>query len=265
MTFFILKINILKNVYGDEAMEYIISIMRYVAPIVAVFILLTCIGSLFRNRPRLHCLARLVDLNDSAITDITHWETSIGKSRSNDIVLPFPAVARFHAVIAKKRRDWMITDTSETEAGVLLNGQKIESNAVIENGDVISIGSIQLRFECDEALSAESRQKMRTAVQQAPAAVAYGVLVDIHTKRPIYLKSEDVLVGRGNDCDIQIMSQTVSQHHARIHQTSRGWAVSDLDSHNGTKLNGRYINQPQLIFDEDMLTFGDKVFIFYER
>ena len=247
-------------------MVYIISIMRYVAPVVAVFILLTCIVSLFRNRPRLHRLARLVDQNDGSITDIDHWETSIGKSKSNDIVLPFPAVARFHAVIAKKRRDWVITDTSERTSGVLVNGEKIEGSAVIENGDVIQIGSIPLKFECDEALSAQSRKQIRTAARQAaPKTVAYGVLVDIKTKRPVYLKSEDVLIGRGADCDIQIMSQAVSAHHARIHRTSRGWALSDLDSHNGTKLNGRYINQPQLIFDEDMLTFGDKVFIFYEK
>ena len=245
-------------------MEYIISVMRYIAPIVAIFILLTCIVSLFRNRPRLHRLARLVDENDGTITDIKYWETSIGKSKSNDIVLPFPAVARFHAVIAKKRRDWVITDTSERTSGVMVNGEKIEGNSVIENGDVITIGSIPLRFECDEALSPKSKKQMRTAVQQ-PKTMAYGVLVDIKTKRPIYLKSEDVLIGRANDCDIQIMSQAVSNHHARVHRTSRGWAMSDLDSHNGTKLNGRYINQPQLIFDEDMLTFGDKVFIFYEK
>ena len=245
-------------------MEYIISIMRYIAPIVAVFILMTCIISLFRNRPRIHTLARLVDTNDGTITDITHWETSIGKSKSNDIVLPFPAVARFHAVIAKKRRDWQITDTSERTSGVLVNGEKIEEKAVIENGDIITIGSIPLRFECDEALSPKSKKQMRASIAQ-PATKAYGVLVDIKTKRPVYLKKEDVLIGRGADCDIQIMSQAVSSHHARIHKTSRGWAMSDLDSHNGTKLNGRYINQPQLIFDEDMLTFGDKVFIFYEK
>ena len=246
-------------------MEYIISVMRYIAPVVAVFILLTCIVSLFRNRPRLHRLARLVDQNDGSITDIDHWETSIGKSKSNDIVLPFPAVARFHAVIAKKRRDWTITDTSDRTSGVLVNGEKIEGSCVIENGDVITIGSIPLRFECDEAISQQSRKQMRTAATAQPKTVAYGVLVDIKTKRPVYLKKEDVLIGRGADCDIQIMSQAVSAHHARIHRTSRGWAMSDLDSHNGTKLNGRYINQPQLIFDEDMLTFGDKVFIFYEK
>jgi pSer/pThr/pTyr-binding forkhead associated (FHA) protein len=249
-------------------MDFIISIMRYVAPIAALVILLTCIISLFRNRPRIHKLAQLIDQNDGSIIEINHWETSIGKSKSNDIVLPFPAVSRFHAVIAKKRKDWVVTDTSSRTTGVLVNGKKIETRAVIENGDIITIGSIPLKFVCDEALSANSKKQIRNAAKQDTSKnknVAYGVLVDIKTKRPVYLKSKDVLIGRGNDCDIQIMSDAVSSHHARIHQTSRGWALSDLDSHNGTKLNGRYINQPQLIFDEDMLTFGDKVFIFYEK
>nr|MCR5207593.1 FHA domain-containing protein [Eubacterium sp.] len=127
-------------------------------------------------------------------------------------------------------------------------------------------GSIPMKFECDEALSAVTRQQIRSAVSQPRSkAVAYGVLVDIKTKRPVYLKKENVLIGRGEGCDIQLNSQTVSSQHARIYKTSRGFALADLDSHNGTKLNGRYINQPQLIFDEDMLTFGDKVFIFYEK
>ena len=244
-------------------MDFIISIMRYVAPAAAVFILFTCVISLFRNRPRVHKLARLVDQNDGTIIDIDHWETSIGKSKSNDIVLPYPAISRFHAVISKKRREWYITDTSARTVGIVVNGEKVEGSTVIENGDIITLGSIPLKFECDEALSQESRQQLRSAAQNTN--VAYGVLVDIKTKRPIYIKKRDVLIGRGEECDIQIMSQAVSSRHARIHQTSRGWALSDLDSHNGTKLNGRYINQPQLIFDEDMLTFGDKVFIFYER
>lgn len=61
------------------------------------------------------------------------------------------------------------------------------------------------------------------------------------------------------------MSDAVSAKHARIHQTSKGFALSDLDSHNGTKLNGRFLTQPQLIFDEDTITFGDRVFVFYEK
>ena len=247
-------------------MDFLISIMRYIAPVAAVIIIGSGVISLFRNRPRTHRLARLVDQNDGTIINIDHWETSIGKSRSNDIVLAFPAVARFHAVIAKKRRDWIIADTSAGAGKITVNGKDIEENCILENGDIIKIGDIVLKFECDEALSQVTKQQIRTAARSAATkTVAYGVLVDIKTKRPVYIKKRDVLIGRGNDCDIQILSDTVSSRHARIHQTSRGWALSDLDSHNGTKLNGRYIGQPQLIFDEDMLTFGDKVFIFYEK
>ena len=248
-------------------MEIVISLMRYIAPVAAAFILLTCIVSLFRNRPRIHTLARLVDQNDGSIEEITHWETSIGKVKSNDIVLPLPYVSRFHAVIAKRRKDWVVFDTSARTSGVLVNGEKVERRAVIENGDIITIGSIDLKFECDEALSQKSKRQIRRELaQNTPAQnVAYGVLVDIKTKRPVYIKKQDILIGRGSDCDIKINSEAVSSHHARIHMTSKGWALSDLDSHNGTKINGKFIDRPQLIFEEDMLTFGDKVFIFYEK
>lgn len=246
-------------------MTYIIALFRYVAPIAILVILATCIVSLFRNRPRVHKLAQLIDESDGSIIDIDHWETSIGKSKSNDVVLPFDTVARFHAVIAKKRKDWVVTDTSSRTIGIMVNGEKVEGKQVIENGDVITIGNVPLRFVCDEALNARSREEIRSSVNTPATTVAYAVLVDVKTKKPVYLKKKDVLIGRGADVDIQIMSQAVSSHHARIHQTSRGWALSDLDSHNGTKLNGRYINQPQIIFDEDMITFGDKVFIFYDK
>jgi pSer/pThr/pTyr-binding forkhead associated (FHA) protein len=244
-------------------MDFIVSILRYIAPICAIVVLSTCIVSLFSNRPRVHKLAKLVDQNDGTIIEIDHWETSIGKGKSNDIVLPYPMVARFHAVLAKKRKDWVITDTSARAIGVLLNGNKIDGQAVVENNDIITIGNVPFKFVCEEALSSNSRKNIRTTIDNTN--VAYGVLVDVNTKRPIYLKKKNVLIGRGEDADIRIASQMVSTHHARIHQTSKGWALSDLDSHNGTKLNGRYINQPQLIFDEDMITFGDKVFIFYEK
>ncbi|MCI5514748.1 MAG: FHA domain-containing protein [Eubacterium sp.] len=245
-------------------MNFVIGIMRFVAPAAAVFILATCIISLFRNRPRIHRLAQLVDQNDGSVIDINHWETSIGKSKANDIVLPFPAVARFHAVIAKKRVDWVVTDTSARTIGITVNGEKIDGKRVIENGDIITIGNIPLKFVCEEALTSQSKQQIRQSVPVSKN-VAYGVLVDVSNHHPVYLKKKDVLIGRGQDADIQIMSQMVSSHHARIYQTSKGWALADLDSHNGTKLNGRYITQPQLIFDEDIITFGDKVFVFYEK
>ncbi len=242
--------------------------IRYILPIFAVIIIATCVISLFRNRPRLHKLAQLVNENDSSVIDIDRWETSIGKSKSNDIVLPQEDISRFHAVIAKKQKEWVITDTF-SKTGVLVNNERVEGQAVIEDGDIITIGTIPLKFLCAEALSDELKTQIRNEAaqmnNQVNRNIAYAVLVDAKTRRPIYLRKKDVLIGRGDESDIQINLDTVSGRHARIHLTSRGWALSDLNSHNGTKLNGRYITEPQLIFDMDMITFGDRVFIFYEQ
>lgn len=249
----------------DSVIEIFTGILRYVLPVLAAVILLVSVVSLFRNRPRLHKMAQLVDQNNGAVIDIDRWETSIGKSRANDVVLPLDSVSRFHAVIAKKRNDWVITDTF-SKNGIQVNGKQVDGKAVIADGDIITIGSVPLKFLCAEAISSVSKSQIRTAARTGNSrGVAYAVLVDVKSHKPVYLKKKDVLIGRGDDADIQLMSQTVSAHHARIHMTSKGWALSDLDSHNGTKLNGRYITQPQLIFDEDMITFGDKVFIFYEK
>lgn len=251
----------------ETALSFLTGVLRYVLPVLAVIILFTCIISLFRNRPRLHKLAQLVDQNNGSIIDIDRWETSIGKSKSNDIVLPTPNVSRFHAVIAKKRKEWVITDTF-SKTGIKLNDRSVHGSAVIEDGDIITIGSIPLKFLCAEAVSASSKTQMRneaSELKQNTGNVAYAVLVDVKTHRPIYLRKKDVLIGRGQNSDIQINLDTISSEHARIHLTSRGWALSDLNSHNGTKLNGRFITQPQLIFDEDTITFGDRVFVFYEK
>ena len=210
-------------------------------------------------------MAQLVDQNNGSIIDIDRWEISIGKSRSNDVVLPMPDVSRFHAVISKKRNEWIITDTFSKQ-GVYVNGERIEGTTVIEDGDSITIGSIPLKFVCADALSNETKAQMRTAAAVPKSSgIAYAVLVDVKTHKPVYLRKQDVLIGRGDDCDIKINLDTVSSKHARIHLTTRGWALSDLNSHNGTKLNGRFINQPQIIFDEYIVTFGERVFVFYER
>ncbi len=248
----------------ENIMMIFTTVMRYLLPAAALIVVITCVVSLFRNRPRIHKMAQLTDKNNNAVIDINHWETSIGKSRSNDIVLPVPSVSRFHAVIAKKRSEWIITDTF-SKNGIYLNGEKINGKAALNDGDVIEIGNIPLVFECAEALSSKAKKEIRNQARGTAKVVAYAVLVDTKTHKPVYLKKKDVLIGREDGSDIQLLSNTVSGRHARIHLTSRGWALSDLDSHNGTKLNGRYINQPQLIFDEDIITFGDKVFVFYEK
>ena len=97
--------------------EMLTSVLRYLIPAMALIILARCVFSLLRNRPRVHKMAELVNIETGEKIDIDHWETSVGRSKSNDIVLTAPSVSRFHAVIAKRKKYWTITDTF-SKAGI---------------------------------------------------------------------------------------------------------------------------------------------------
>ncbi len=65
------------------------------------------------------------------------------------------------------------------------------------------------------------------------------------------LDKDELLIGRGLDCDVVIPDRQVSRHHARILRTMDGFLLEDLGSKNGTHLNGSPIQSPALLQDGD--------------
>jgi hypothetical protein len=64
-------------------------------------------------------------------------------------------------------------------------------------------------------------------------------------------------LGRGSDCDVQIAGDdAISRLHAEIAVRAGECRIRDLDSCNGTLLNGRPIEQAQLRRG-DVLVFGE--------
>jgi len=66
------------------------------------------------------------------------------------------------------------------------------------------------------------------------------------------IKSEMIL-GRGTDCDIVIPLRQVSRQHAKVSPGPDGAIIEDLDSKNGTFVNGRLIKGPVTLRDGDEL------------
>ncbi|WP_397568503.1 FHA domain-containing protein [Schlesneria sp. T3-172] len=71
----------------------------------------------------------------------------------------------------------------------------------------------------------------------------------------IPLLKPSLLLGRKSDCDIPIACSSVSGHHCRLEFKDGSWWVLDLDSRNGTSINGRRITE-QRISPRDVLTLG---------
>src|SRR5262245_50847519 len=70
-----------------------------------------------------------------------------------------------------------------------------------------------------------------------------------------------ILLGRGEDCDIQISDHSVSRRHAQIEKNGDGFVATDLQSTNGTFINNMGCTQTRLK-DGDYLQIGNCIFRF---
>ena len=66
-----------------------------------------------------------------------------------------------------------------------------------------------------------------------------------------------VIVGRSPGADIVIAASYVSGRHARFSLMGQDLFVEDLDSTNGTAVNGRRIDSPVALRDHDVVNVGD--------
>ena len=68
-------------------------------------------------------------------------------------------------------------------------------------------------------------------------------------------------IGRTQDCDLRIADLSVSRLHAQLERGEDGWLLSDLGSHNGTRVNGWRVREPVPVRPGDVLQFGSATFV----
>ena len=102
--------------------------------------------------------------------------------------------------------------------------------------DVVKAGGTQRRHATASAPA--PREKARTL------AVVEGPLKGSHME---IASLEDFTVGRAGDNDFQLGDDFASSRHARLFRRGSDWFVEDLDSRNGTFVNGVRIDQPERV------------------
>jgi hypothetical protein len=70
-------------------------------------------------------------------------------------------------------------------------------------------------------------------------------------------------IGRARDCDLCLTDLSVSRMHALLVRREEGWVLSDLGSHNGTRLNGWLVREPVQVRTGDRVQFGSMAFIIH--
>ncbi|NUM45778.1 MAG: FHA domain-containing protein [Anaerolineales bacterium] len=66
-----------------------------------------------------------------------------------------------------------------------------------------------------------------------------------------------VNVGRGTTNDLTINNDTVSSHHARLAYNLNQWWLQDLNSTNGTYINGQRLLTSTVLTTGDLIGFGE--------
>ena len=69
-------------------------------------------------------------------------------------------------------------------------------------------------------------------------------------------------IGRSDDSEIPLADAQASRHHAAISPEPGGFAVQDLNSRNGTFVNGKKLDEPRLHKDGDRLRVANTILVY---
>lgn len=71
------------------------------------------------------------------------------------------------------------------------------------------------------------------------------------------LAHDEYALGRGESNSIRLTDRNVSRRHATLTKNGQGWVIRDLDSYNGTFVNGVRVNGEQHLRHGDLVQLGD--------
>jgi pSer/pThr/pTyr-binding forkhead associated (FHA) protein len=191
---------------------------------------------------------------------------AIGRAAANDIVLFESSVSRRHARIERRLQGWEVVDLGSAN-GITVNGVAT-ARALLKPNDVIGIGDCSLRFNRDaeshdpDATQFNSEKNLQSALQNSSLPTNLGetavtrvvVLLPARTWE-VPIRGDNLTIGRKADNDVTIESDSVSRHHAVIERKAGGFSIRDLNSQNGTQIQGQALSS-QLLKDGDTIQIG---------
>jgi pSer/pThr/pTyr-binding forkhead associated (FHA) protein len=109
-------------------------------------------------------------------------------------------------------------------------------------------------YSATQAEKAKSKRSTRDAMVETRAIVALD-------DRRYVLDGPTASLGRSKECDCVLDDPNVSRRHAELRREGSTWWLVDLDSTNGTELNGKRVQKAKLS-EGDTITLGATDLVF---
>ena len=198
---------------------------------------------------------------------------TLGRATTNDIVLDEGRVSRSHARLECSPSGCQIVDLDSSN-GTRVNGLRVE-RAPLEAGDVVGIGSAQLRYASGAivedagltVLDTEADLDKCIECESLPMSVSEtGIprLVVFTTGRTWELPLDAVdrvTIGRTDENQIVLEHTKVSRRHAEVVRKGDSFLLRDLGSTNGTWLQGERVGEA-FLQNSDVFRIGEAQIVF---
>jgi pSer/pThr/pTyr-binding forkhead associated (FHA) protein len=220
--------------------------------------------------------------------DLSHRrKLTIGRSERCDITIGARSVSRHHALLFRHGERWLLADTDST-TGVFTGSDEAEVRLTLSEltADAwLRIGPAYLWLDDEEDSSRPSTG--RSAILRSRSGDTLAPIDDpaldlissfgsgkaaedeyrggarlrirdekCHPRLELDLSGREcVTIGRGKVCDITIDAESVSLLHAVLYLAGKRWCLFDLDSANGTFIEGKRIGR-QALSDHMIIALG---------
>lgn len=169
---------------------------------------------------------------------------SVGSDASCEIKILKNGVEPKHAEIHVSGDDIQIQNLAGSNVEV--NGAEVEGKQAVKAGDVISIAGDEYEIVDPKANAAKLEPKPSTNSGWALKALNTAL-----AEKQFSMTGTHVL-GRSQECDISLGVVHLSRKHAKVTVTDRGLKVEDLNSSNGTYINGKKVSSAHAIAGDEI-------------
>lgn len=108
----------------------------------------------------------------------------------------------------------------------------------LQPNDILTVGRHRYRIVYTAPSTTTAAAPPPVMPAPSPTLQTLGVLVPCGGGPSIPMRKPKVVIGRAPTCDVVLPQRVVSSRHCALEYVSGYWQVADLDSHNGTFVDG---------------------------
>lgn len=162
---------------------------------------------------------------------------TVGRAPDNNLVIDAPKIADQHIKIIVDHNQLTLMPLANNQ--VMVNQQSVSDQMSLKANDIISIAGIELEIVDPQSTTYQGALGIKAST---PATWQLATNAS-WMENKVFPIDKKMTIGRDPACDISVPVEHMSRRHAEVEVKGGSLCVRDLNSSNGTYLNGQKIQE----------------------